>query len=268
MGKVVSLANQKGGVGKTTTTINLAAGLAISRQKVLVIDMDPQGNCSSGLGIPPAERAPGIYDVIAGRADPLDVIRKTDTGRLFLIPSTRDLAGLEVELVGLEDRNYFLKRAVESLYGEFDFIFFDCPPSLGLLTVNALVASEAVLVTLQAEYYALEGLSQLLETVDFVARADNPGLAIGGIVLTMLDRRTNLNRQVEQEVREHFGDKVFEAVIPRNVRLSEAPSYGQTIFRYDIRSAGAEAYLALAREFIRRNRAVKAGEESAKANEA
>jgi chromosome partitioning protein len=260
MGKVISLANQKGGVGKTTTTINLAAGLAISRRKVLVVDMDPQGNCSSGFGIPAASRAPGIYDVLAGRADPLDVVRKTETGRLFVIPSTRDLIGVEVELVGAEERTSYLKNAMGNLFEEFDFVLIDCPPSLGLLTVNSLVASDAVLVPLQAEYYALEGLSQLLETVELVRGEYNPRLEIEGIVLTMADRRTNLCRQVEDEVRKHFGEKVFDTVIPRNVRLSEAPSFGQTIFRYDIRCAGADAYLAFAREFMRRNKSTKVGD--------
>jgi chromosome partitioning protein len=260
MGRVVSLANQKGGVGKTTTTINLAAGLAVSRKKVLVVDMDPQGNCSSGLGIPAGERAPSIYDVLIGRTPPAGAVRSTDTGRLFVIPSTRDLTGLEVELVNLEDRNYYLKRAMRSVFDEYDYVLIDCPPSLSLLTVNALAASDGVIVPLQAEYYALEGLSQLLETVEIVAKGYNPSLVIEGIILTMIDRRTNLGRQVEDEVRAHFGDKVYENVVPRNVRLSEAPSYSQTIFRYDIRSSGAEAYLALAREFMKRDRAAKAGD--------
>jgi len=254
MAKVVSLANQKGGVGKTTTTINLAAGLALLKKKILVVDMDPQGNCTSGLGIPPEERAPGIYEALIGGVPVEKVVRKTETGRLFLIPSTRDLIGAEVEFVGLEGRANILRRTLRPLLEDFDFVLIDCPPSLGLLTINGLVASESVLVPLQAEYYALEGLSQLLETVDLVAKDYHEGLTIEGILLTMIDRRTNLGRQVEQEVRDHFGARVFDTVVPRNVRLSEAPSFGRTIFQHDIRSAGAQAFLSLAREFIERNR--------------
>ncbi len=252
MGGIYCIANQKGGVGKTTTAVNLAAGLALSRKKVLVVDLDPQGNASSGLGIGRGDRTPSVYDALAGRVTLAETVRRTQTGRLFVCPSNRDLAGAEVELVGLDDRALHLRRVIASVVAEYDYVFIDCPPSLGLLTVNALAAAEKVVVTLQAEYYALEGLTELLETVSLIAKEYNPILEIGGILMTMSDRRTNLCRQVEQEVREHFGARVYETVVPRNVRLSEAPSYGQTIFQYDIRSAGAESYLALAREFIRR----------------
>lgn len=252
MARVVSVANQKGGVGKTTTATNLAAGLALSGKKVLVVDLDPQSNATSGLGIEPADRSPGIYDALIGRTPIRKIIRKTETGRLFIAPASRDLTGAEVELVGLAGRGGYLKRFLAPLAPEYDYVVIDCPPSLGLLTVNALAASDQVLVVLQAEYYALEGLSQLLDTVAAISRELNPRLVIGGILLTMIDRRTNLGHQVEMEVREHFGDQVFETVIPRNVRLAEAPSFGKTIFQYDIRSTGAASYLALAREFIRR----------------
>lgn len=255
MGKIIGVANQKGGVGKSTTAINLAAGLALSRRTVLLIDLDPQGNSSSGVGIPRAERSPSVYDALIGRVPLRDVVRETPTGKLFCAPSSRDLSGAEVELVDLPDRHAFLRRVLEPVRGDYDFIIVDCPPSLGLLTVNAMYASDELIVPMQAEYYALEGLSQLLDTVEAIRSGHNPSLAIGGILLTMVDRRTNLANQVEAEVRRHFGDHVFETVVPRSVRLAEAPSYGQTIFRYDIRSSGAEAYLALAREYLKREKA-------------
>ena len=255
MAKVFSLANQKGGVGKTTTTINLAAGAALSGKWVLVVDFDPQGNASSGLGIDRDKRSPGVYEAIIGKVPVSETVRETQIPRLSVIPSTRDLIGAEIELIDVEDRTSYLKNILAGLKKDFDFIFIDCPPSLGLLTLNAMAASDSVLVTLQAEYYAMEGLSQLIETVDMVAQRYNEGLVIGGICFTMMDRRTNLCRQVEQDVRDHFKDLVFQTTIPRNVRLSEAPSFGRTIFQHDARSSGATAYLNLARELTKREAA-------------
>ncbi|MCL4234610.1 MAG: ParA family protein [Deltaproteobacteria bacterium] len=255
MAKVLAVANQKGGVGKTTTSVNFAAGLALSRRRVLLVDMDPQGNSTSGVGLGPDERTPGLYEALIAHVPMAEVIRETSTGKLYVAPSGPGLIGAEVELVDLPDRNDLLHRALESVKDRFDYIVIDCPPSLGLLTINAMCAADELVVTLQAEYYALEGLSALTRTIDAIREAYNPRLVIGGILLTMMDRRTNLANQVEAEVRTHFGDRVFSTVIPRNVRLSEAPSFGQTIFRYDIKSSGAEAYLALAREFLKREKA-------------
>jgi chromosome partitioning protein len=250
MTKIVALANQKGGVGKTTTAINLGASVAACERRVLIVDLDPQANATSGIGVTDAEHS--MYDVLIDNMRMRDVIRPTEIPTLHLAPSSVDLVGADVELRDAIGREYFLKRVLDPIASEYDYIFIDSPPSLGLLTVNGLTASNSVLVPLQAEYFALEGVSQLLATVERVRGAVNPELEIEGIVLTMYDERMNLARQVSEEVRSHFGDKVYKTVIPRNVRLSEAPSFGKPIILYDIRSRGSEAYVSLAKEFIQR----------------
>lgn len=251
MGKVVSLVNQKGGVGKTTTAINLGASLAAAERRVLVVDLDPQANATSGMGFPKdAERS--IYDVLLGGTALADIVRETDLPMLHLAPSSVDLVAAELELSNAEDRAMRLKKALEPIRDRYDYILIDSPPSLGLLTVNGLAAADAVLVPLQCEYFALEGVSQLMRTLEQVREALNPDLEIEGIALTMYDDRINLARQVAQEIRDFFGDKVYKTVVPRNVRLGEAPSFGKPIILYDIRSRGSEAYIQLAQEFIRR----------------
>ncbi len=250
MTKIVALANQKGGVGKTTTAINLGASVAACERRVLIVDLDPQANATSGIGVIDAEHS--MYDVLIDNMPMRDVIRPTEIPTLHLAPSSVDLVGADVELRDAIGREYFLKRVLDPIAADYDYIFIDSPPSLGLLTVNGLTASNSVLVPLQAEYFALEGVSQLLATVERVRGAVNRELEIEGIVLTMYDERMNLARQVSEEVRSHFGDKVYKTVIPRNVRLSEAPSFGKPIILYDIRSRGSEAYVSLAKEFIQR----------------
>lgn len=253
MGQTLAIANQKGGVGKTTTTINLAASLAALQLRTLVVDLDPQGNASSGLGVVRGDIRHSVYEVLAGTIDAREALLVTDFENLHLLPSKTELAAAELELVTVEERReYFLKDALESLRDDFDYILIDCPPSLSLLTINALVAADAVLIPVQAEYYALEGLARLRDTIARVKQHLNPALAIDGLVLTMHDNRNNLARQVEDDVRAHFGDNVYTTVIPRNVRLSEAPSFGQPIITYDVTSRGARAYLDLAREFVER----------------
>jgi chromosome partitioning protein len=252
MGRILAVANQKGGVGKTTTAINLAAALAALDRKILLVDFDAQANATSGLGFPRQKDGPDAYDVILGAAA-LSAIRETAFPNLWLLPSSRDLVGAEIELVGRPDREQALRAALTPVRGEYEFVFVDCPPSLSLLTVNALTAADAVLVPIQTEYFALEGLSELLDTVDRVRLSFNPFLGVEGILLTMYDDRTKLARQVTEDIRRHFGERVFRTVIPRNVRLGEAPSFGQPVFAYDIKSTGAEAYLALAREFLKRD---------------
>lgn len=251
MGRVISIANQKGGVGKTTTAVNLSASLAAAEKKVLLVDFDPQGNATSGLGIGKGEAGLTIYHVLIGKRRIRDVIRDTMMPYLKLIPSNADLIGAEIELVDMEGREFRLKEAVKDVVDHYDYIFIDCPPSLGLLTINALVASDSVIIPLQCEYYALEGIGQLLKTLRMVRQALNPFLSIEGILLTMFDPRTSISHEVEREVRGHFDKKVFKTVIPRNVRLSEAPSFGKPVLLYDIRSKGAYSYLQLAREFLR-----------------
>jgi chromosome partitioning protein len=259
MGQVIAVANQKGGVGKTTTTVNLAASLAAAEKKVLVVDMDPQGNASSGLGYPRGRTTEGtIYDVLLGDRTIDAVIRPTELPHLELVPANADLAGGEIELVGLDARERRLRGPLRLVQDRFDFILIDTPPSLGLLTLNALAAADAVLVPLQCEYYALEGLSDLQSTVTLVGRQLNPGLDIEGIVLCMVDSRQNLTEQVANEVRKHFGEKVYTTAIPRNVRLSEAPSFGKPALLYDVSSRGARSYLDLAREFLGRHAAAVA----------
>ncbi|MFN2442205.1 MAG: ParA family protein [Thermoanaerobaculia bacterium] len=255
MSKVISLANQKGGVGKTTTAINLGASLAAAERRVLLIDLDPQANATSGMGYPKNDEN-SIYRVLIGELHLRDIILDTELPMLKLAPSSVDLVAAEMDLSDAENRAYRLKEALEPVRGDFDYILIDSPPSLGLLTVNGLVAADSVLVPLQCEYFALEGISQLMATVERVRDSLNPRLEIEGIALTMHDERVNLSRQVSQEIRGYFGDVVYEAVIPRNVRLGEAPSFGKPILLYDIRSRGSEAYIQLAQEFIRRSETV------------
>jgi chromosome partitioning protein len=255
--RVIALANQKGGVGKTTTAINLATVLA-AEHRVLLLDLDPQGNASTGLGIDRTDRGAGAYAMLIENRPLSEVIRTTTVPTLSLVPADTNLAGAEVELVGLEDRDRRLRHALHAdtaLFRSFDYVFLDCPPSLGLLTLNALVAADSVLVPLQTEFFALEGVSQITQTIERVRRTLNPGLSLEGIALTMYDRRNNLSELVAQDVRGFFKDKVFETVIPRNVRISEAPSHGLPVTLYDFRSPGAQAYVALAAELRRRERA-------------
>lgn len=253
MARTICIANQKGGVGKTTTSVNLSAALAAAGQRVLLIDMDPQGNASSGLGVKKYEfQDSNIYHVLIGEKSLGEVLADTKIPTLKLATANPDLVGAEIELVDLPEREYRLKAAIKPFHEEFDYVFIDCPPSLGLLTLNALTAADSFLVPLQCEYYALEGLSQLLNTAGLVKKNLNPNLHIEGIVLTMFDTRNNLSHQVVQEIRTHFGEKVFSSIIPRNVRLSEAPSHGQSIIQYDPRSIGSIKYQELAQELLER----------------
>jgi chromosome partitioning protein len=251
MNKVIALANQKGGVGKTTTAINLAACLAFAGKRTLLIDLDPQGNASNGLGFDKGKVNHSIYEVIIQEMSLETAILDTELEDLKLIPADIQLSGAEIELVSLEAREARLREALEGIRGKYEYILVDCPPSLGLLTINGLTASDSVIIPLQCEYYALEGLSRLLNTVKLVQERLNPFLKIEGILLTMTDARTNLSQQVAEEARKYFPDKVYKTPIPRNVRLSEAPSFGKPIISYDIRSKGAEAYLSLAKEVLR-----------------
>jgi chromosome partitioning protein len=256
--RVIAVANQKGGVGKTTTAINLATALAATGQQVLLIDLDPQGNASTGLGIPRDGRGAGSYRLLADAAPVPEAVRDSIVPGLAIVPAEPGLAGAEVELVDIERREFRLRDSLASLRaGPYAFILIDCPPSLGLLTLNALVAANAVLVPLQCEFFALEGLSQLMRTVELVRRNLNPHLALQGIVLTMFDRRNNLSEQVAADARGFFGESVYDTVIPRNIRISEAPSHGKPVLLYDHRSPGAQAYIHLAGELLRRERAPK-----------
>ncbi len=253
MGKVIAIANQKGGVGKTTTAVNLSACLGKKGKKTLVIDIDPQGNTTSGLGVDPRKIDKSIYDCIINDVPMSEVILKTEFDGLWLCPSNINLAGAELELVMKENREYVLKKAIAEIKSAYDFIFIDCPPSLGLITLNSFTATDSVLVPIQCEYYALEGLSQLTNTIKMVKKRLNPTLAMEGVLPTMFDARTNLSIQVVDEVKRFFGNKVYATIIPRNVRLSEAPSFGQPIIEYDKNSRGAECYMDLADEVIERN---------------
>jgi len=254
MGRIIAISNQKGGVGKTTTAINLSACLAEKGKKVLTIDMDPQGNTTSGLGIDKNEVEDTSYEVLLGEAKIENAITKSIMDGLFVVPSERGLAGAEIELIGKVDREFILKKEVERIKDDYDFIIIDCPPSLGLITLNAFAASDSILIPIQCEYYALEGLSQLTKTIKLVKQGINPNLHIEGVLLTMYDSRTNLSVQIAEDVRKYFGATVYKTVIPRNVRLSEAPSYGRPIMAFDNKSKGAECYKKLANEVIKMNK--------------
>jgi chromosome partitioning protein len=251
--RIVALANQKGGVGKTTTAINLATALAAAGRRVLVIDLDPQGNASTGLGLERTARAVTSYELILGEAELDQVILATAIPQLSVVSASQDLAGAEVELAGRERREFLLSRAIRSRVRDYDDVLIDCPPSLNLLTINALVAADSVLVPLQCEFYALEGLTQLMRTIERVQRALNPRLELQGMVLTMYDQRNNLCDQVASDVRSHFGARVFDTMIPRNVRVAEAPSHGKPVLIYDHACAGSQAYIRLAAEMLRRS---------------
>lgn len=251
---VICVSNQKGGVGKTTTAVNLATALAAVGKTVLVIDLDPQGNASTGLGIGREERAQTTYEILFGEATIDDAALPTKVPNLYIVPSSLDLSGAEIELINVEGREYRIREALAASQRFYDYVLFDCPPSLNLLTLNAFIASNGVLVPLQCEFYALEGLSHLMSTVERVRERFNPDLALMGIVLTMVDKRNTLARQVADEVRDYFGDKVYDTVIPRNVRISEAPSHGLPAIVYDMHCTGSQAYIHLAREIIRREK--------------
>ena len=253
MGKIIAIANQKGGVGKTTTSINLAASLGVLEKKILLIDADPQANASSGLGVDVESVEIGTYQLLEHSNSAREAIIKTDTPNLDIIPAHIDLVAIEIELVDKDEREYMLKKALKEIKDDYDFILIDCAPSLGLLTLNALTAADAVIIPIQCEYFALEGLGKLLNTIKSVQKIHNPDLDIEGLLLTMYDSRLRLSNQVVEEVQKHFNNMVFQTIIQRNVRLSEAPSYGESIINYDASSKGASNYLSLAKEIITKN---------------
>jgi chromosome partitioning protein len=253
MARIIAIANQKGGVGKTTTAVNLAASLAIAEKRTLLIDADPQGNATSGVGIEKGAVERSLYDVLIDGVPVRDVVRPDEQlPFLHVIPATQDLVGAELELVGSTNREGRLRAALDAIRAEYDYVLIDCPPSLGLVTLNVLTAADAVLIPIQCEYYALEGISQLLNTIRLVQQNFNPGFQIDGVLLTMYDNRLNLSKQVVAEAKEYFGAKVFRTVIPRNVRLAEAPSFGKPILLYDVQSVGAKSYLSVAQELVKR----------------
>ncbi len=250
MGKIIAIANQKGGVGKTTTAVNLAAGLAVQEKKILLVDADPQGNASSGSGIQRGITRKTIYNALALNEPAENIVVPTESPLFFVLPADKNLAGAEIELVEMERREYRLKTVIEPLREQYDYIIIDCPPSLGLLTINGLTAADSLLVPIQCEYFALEGVTELFDTLARLRRGLNPHLSIEGLLLTMFDERTNLSSAVAQDLRDFYGSQVLKTVIPRNVRLAEAPSHGQPIILYDIRSRGAESYMELAKEIL------------------
>src|SRR3989337_1204587 len=253
MGRIIAIANQKGGVGKTTTAINLSASLAVAEKKVLLVDFDPQGNTTSGIGASVKEHEAGIYDAIINGKDIRDMLVETELSCLKLVPSTIDLTGAEIELVGMPEREFRIKQVLEGIKSEFDYIVIDCPPSLSLLTVNALTAADSVLVPVQCEYYALEGLGQLKRTISLIRQRINPELKVEGYLLTMFDSRNKICHVVANELKTYFSEEVFETIIYRNVRLAESPSHGKPILLYDVKSIGAQTYISLAQEIIARN---------------
>lgn len=251
--KVISIANQKGGVGKTTTSVNLATSLAAVGKKVLLIDMDPQGNCTTSFAIGKHSKSFNIYGILIGKSSIDDSVKETNIPNLFIVPSTVDLAAVEVELVNLENREFVLKNVISDSKKQFDYIIIDCPPGFGLITLNALVASDNILIPMQCEFFALEGLAQLLSTVKRVQKSFNEKLSVCGILLTMFDKRNALSKMVESDLREHFGSLVFETKIPRNIKISEAPSHGKPVLIYDCKCVGSQSYISLAREFLTKN---------------